>query len=70
MVSRKARAGVGVGEGAMGSGGHAGRHEQILHPRLRPLESGAVRTGTEHQSPVGRRRSANPATSGASGPIT
>ena len=34
-------------------GGHAGGGDQLLHPRLRPLEPGAVGAGAEHELPRG-----------------
>ena len=48
-VSRKAKRRVGLGEGAVAGGGHAGVDEHLLHPRLGALEAGTVGTGAEHQ---------------------
>ena len=44
---------VGLGEGAVAGGGHAGVDEHLLHPRLGALEAGAVGTGAEHQAAGG-----------------
>ena len=40
---------LGVVEGAVARGGHAGRQRQLLHLRLRALEPGAVGAGAEHE---------------------
>ena len=50
---RKAWAVVGVVEGAVAGGGHAGLGQHLLHEGLGPLEPGAVGPGPEHQAPVG-----------------
>ena len=40
-------------ERAVAGGGHAGRHEHLLHPRLRALEPRTVGAGPEHQLALG-----------------
>ena len=50
---RNAWAALGVVEGAVAGGGHAGLGQDLLHEGLGPLEPGPVGAGAEHEAAIG-----------------
>ena len=45
--------GLGLGEGSVGGGGHAGLGQQVFHVRLGALQLRAVGTGAKHEASIG-----------------
>ena len=54
--------------GGVGRRRHAGRDQQLLHPRLRALEPGAVGPGPEHERPLAPQPVGQPVDQGRLGP--